>query len=254
MIQEAQPGPPRQPAGDALEPAFARKWRTKRRVRQRIDPAVLVQVVRDDRLPVAVAVVFLDPDRVSRKGEMIHRRTQIIAASFEQHVLMHFIVARGMVPRRHLDFLVAPEPVPEQTQVPTRKIAAMADPSVEKPEPAIEKKSIEARSLNGLADLPRQRRRDALVRVDDEHPLVPPRDVLKRPVFLAGKFSIPAELHNPRAHFFRYDHRSIGTRGVDHHNFVRKGKSAQAIADIGDLVFHGNENRDRNLIHAAKRP
>src|SRR5204863_4919486 len=92
--------------------------------------------------------------------------------------------------------LVSPEPVPEKPQVPAREITAVVDPATQEPEPAIQIEPVHIGSPNGALNLTRQLRRDPLVGIDNQHPLVAPRHVLQRPIFLSGKLTIPVELHH----------------------------------------------------------
>src|SRR5260370_27198481 len=113
----------------------------------------------------------------------------------EQYVLVHFVVARLKF-IASLNSLVAPFPMSEKPQVPARKITAVIDPTVQKPKPAVQVKSIHIRAANSRADFAFQFRCDALVRIDDEHPVVSPGDILQGPILFSREFSIPRELHN----------------------------------------------------------
>src|SRR5437016_11685064 len=89
--------------------------------------------------------------------------------------------------------------MPKQAHVPARKITAMIYPTVQKPEAAIEIKSVDAAAANRLSDFALQFRRDALVRIDDYHPFMLPGDIFQGPVLFPWEFSVPNELHHPGA-------------------------------------------------------
>src|SRR5262249_52948331 len=87
--------------------------------------------------------------------------------------------------------------MPEQAQIPARKITAMIDPTIQKPEPAVEIKSLHVHAPNGLADFQFQFRCDALIGIDDQHPFVLPANIFQRPILLTRQFSVPSKLYNP---------------------------------------------------------
>src|SRR5215470_5130904 len=99
-------------------------------------------------------------------------------------MLVHFVISGGNV-LSDFDLFVSAKAMPEQAQIPTRKVAAMIDPSVQKPKSAVEIKSVHVRATNSFADFAFQLERDAFVRVDDQHPLMLPRNIFQRPILLA---------------------------------------------------------------------
>src|SRR5205814_1785680 len=123
--------------------------------------------------PGSMAIVFLDEGSDIRKRIMLHLSRKIIGSTIEQYVLVHFVVAR-VKPTASLNSLIASFPVSEEPQVPARKITTVIDPTVQKPKPAVQVKSIQLRAANGRPDLAFQFRRYALIRIDDQHPVVPP--------------------------------------------------------------------------------
>src|SRR5438067_5686641 len=128
---------------------------------------------------------------------MLHRSRKIIGSTIEQHVLVHFVVAR-VKPAASLNSLIASFPVSEEPQVPARKITTVIDPTVQKPKPAVQVKSIQIRAANGRPDLAFQFRRYALIRIDDQHPVVPPGNIFQGPVLFSRIFLIPRELDYSR--------------------------------------------------------
>src|ERR1043166_3015894 len=94
------------------------------------------------------------------------------------------------------DLLIATQPMPKQPQIPARKITAMIYPAAQKPETAIQIKSIHPRAANCLGDLALQFGCDAFVRIDDQHPIMFPANIFQSPILLPWEFSIPNELHD----------------------------------------------------------
>ena len=62
-------------------------------------------------------------------------------AAVQQDVLVDFTISRGKIVAG-FNLFVSANPVPEQAQIPARKIAAMIDPTVQEPEPAVKIKSV----------------------------------------------------------------------------------------------------------------
>src|SRR5271165_5092223 len=133
MVEESQGGAERQrpgqhpqaaPAGEAgLQPGP----RAIARCRCRLNA----------RFPAAVPVVLLDPGCNVGKCVVLHLRAQVAGRALQQHVLMDLVVAAARVPLES-DALVPAEAMAEEAQVPAGIIAAVSEPSVHEPEPAVD--------------------------------------------------------------------------------------------------------------------
>ncbi len=102
-------------------------------------------------------------------------------------MLVHFVIS-GWNVLADFNLLLSAEPMPEQAQVPAWKITAMIYPTIQKPEPAVEIKSVDVGAADRLANFAFQFRRDALIGIDDQHPFVLPGNIFQRPILLARQF------------------------------------------------------------------
>src|SRR5215216_4852644 len=112
--------------------------------------------------------------------------------------------------------------MPEQAQVPARKVTAMIYPTIQEPEPAVEIESVYVGPANGLANFLFQFRRDALIGIDDEHPFVLPGNILQCPIFFSRQFSVPDKLSDPSSSLLRDCLSVVSAVRIDNHDFLRK--------------------------------
>src|SRR5438552_13346641 len=98
-----------------------------------------------------------------------------------------------------MQFFIAALGLPEETQIPTGIITAMLDPPSVEHEPAINEETISIRRPEGLLDFRGQFRRNPLVSIEDQNPLVFPRYIFQRPILFFRELAIPSELHHVRA-------------------------------------------------------
>src|SRR5437868_2480117 len=67
---------------------------------------------------------------------------------------MHLVISRDKVVV-DFDLFISTQPMPEQAQIPTRKITAMVYPAAQKPEPTVQIKSVHVSAANRLFDFAR---------------------------------------------------------------------------------------------------
>ena len=153
------------------------------------------ELVVEFRLPARITVVLLDPAVDGRIGVMFDARLETTAdLAVENDMLMRLAVADVLRSvRRHL--LVASELMTKEPQHAQARIPAMMNRPAEE---HVEKMQIIAvrigvRNLRG--NLLRQFRRNHLIRINDQHPLVADRKVLQRPVLLLRIASVEVELN-----------------------------------------------------------
>ena len=157
---------------------------------------------RRTRLPVRIAVVLLDEYVDRRKCVMVHLALQPPGAAFDHDVLMNLVVAAAGVAVD--EALVAAEPMPEKTQVPVG-IVGMFQPAVHEHEPAVDPVAVRRMRRIGRdrAEFRAGFRRQHLVGIEDEDPLVAPGQVFQRPVFFLRPSAVEFKLDDPRAKLFR---------------------------------------------------
>ena len=153
------------------------------------------ELVIEFRLPARVTVVLLDPAVDGRIGVMFDARLETTAdLAVENDMLMRLAVADVLRSvRRHL--LVASELMTKEPQHAQARIPAMMNrtPQEHVEEVQIVAVGIGIRNLRG--NLLRQCRRNHLIRINDQHPLVADRKVLQRPVLLLRIASVEVELN-----------------------------------------------------------
>src|SRR6266542_1135453 len=109
--------------------------------------------------------------------------------------------------------------MPEQAQIPTRKITAIIYPAPQKPEPAVQIKSIHISAPNRPSDFVFQLGRDAFVVIDNQHPLMLPEKNFQSPVFLPWEFNIPNEMQESSSGLLDKRLHRICARSIDYHDF-----------------------------------
>ena len=157
-------------------------------------------------------------------------------------MLMHLVISSLNV-AVDFDLLVSTESMSKQAQVPTWKITAMIDPTIQEPELAIQIKSVHVVAANGHANFTFQLRGDAFVGIDDQYPFMLPANILQSPVFFSWEFSVPYELHDPRSGGLGNRLRLIGARRINNDDFLRKRNARKTVAQVGSFVFHRNKHR-----------
>src|SRR5206468_5547694 len=98
-------------------------------------------------------------------------------------MLVHLVITSDRIVA-DFDLFIPTQPMPEQAQIPTRKITAIIYPAPQKPEPAVQIKSIHISAPNRPSDFAFQLGRDAFVGIDNQHPLMLPANIFQSPVFL----------------------------------------------------------------------
>src|SRR5437660_1458294 len=94
-----------------------------------------------------------------------------------------------------LAVVVATQSVAKQAQIPAGVPTGVAYPGAEKNHASIQVVAIVSTGCDGAFDLALQFRRDALVGVDDQHPVVAKRQSIQRPVLLT-RVALERVLHN----------------------------------------------------------
>src|SRR6266513_2059137 len=122
--------------------------------------------------------------------------------------------------------------MPEQAQVPTRKITAMIYPTIQEPEPAVEIKSVHVGAANGLPNCAFQFRRDALVGIDDQHPFVLPGNIFQRPILLARQFSGPSKLYNPSPGCLGDRLSAVCAARINHDDLLRERYASETVTQV----------------------
>src|SRR5882724_2366032 len=198
------------------------------------------------RFPRGIAIMLLNKRSNVWKSVMLHWCRQIFDAAIQQYVLVDFVVSRRNIVA-DFNLFISAEPTPEQAQVPTRKITAMIYPTIQKPEPAIEIKSVHVRAANGMANFAFQFRRDALVGIDDQYPFVLPRNIFQRPILLARQFSVPSKLYNPSPSCLGDRLSSVCAPRINHHDLLRERYAGETVTQVRRFVL----NREK---HGQRRP
>ena len=156
-------------------------------------------------------------------------------------MLVDFVISRRNIVA-DFNLFISAKLMPEQAQVPARKITAMIYPTIQKPEPAVQIKSVHVGAANGLANFAFQFRRDALVGIDDQYPFVLPRNIFQRPILLARQFSAPSKLYNPSPSCLGDRLSAVCAARINHHDLLREGDAGEAVAQIHRFVL----NRDKH--------
>src|SRR6516225_8736418 len=110
-----------------------------------------MQLPRRRCFPGGIAVMLLDEGSNIWKSVMLHRIGQIPGPAIEQYMLMHLVITRENAVV-DFDLFISTQPMPEQSEIPTQKIAAMVYPAAQKPESAVQIKSVHVRAENRLSD------------------------------------------------------------------------------------------------------
>jgi hypothetical protein len=69
-----------------------------------------------------------------------------------------------------------------------------------------------------------------------------PGDIFQSPIFLAGQFSVPNELHDSRASRFGDRLRAACAPRINDHDFLRERNAGQTIMQVRRFVL----NRDKH--------
>src|SRR6266496_2552102 len=133
--------------------------------------------------------------------------------------------------------------MPEQAQIPTRKITAIIYPAPQKPEPAVQIKSIHISAANRPSDFAFQLGRDAFVGIDNQHPLMLPANIFQSPVFLPWEFPIPTELHDSSSRFLGNRLRGICARRIDYHDFFCERDTGKTVAQVRRFILDRDKHR-----------
>ena len=175
--------------------------------------------------------------------------------ALDDDVLVDLVVAAARVGVGQ--FFVAPEPVPEQPQIPVRVIGVL-QPAVHEHEAPVDpvpgRFRVTRRAGHDPAKLLLRARRQHLVGVEDEHPVVAERQVFQRPVFLLGPGAAEMELHDFGPQPFGHFDRAVRALRIDDEHLVRPRDRAQAAFEVGRLVFdrHQDGNGD-GRVHRARK-
>src|SRR2546423_11683280 len=89
-------------------------------------------------------------------------------------------------------------------------------------------------------------RRQNLVGIENENPIVAKPHVLECPVLFLRPSAIEFELHHFGAVLSRDRDRIIGALGIDHENFVRPFHAVEAARQIRRFIYDWNDEGNRN--------
>mgnify|MGYP006203602661 CR=1 FL=1 len=169
-------------------------------------------------------------------GEVLVRVAQQVALECaggdgEQHLLVHHVVAPARIQ------------AVEEPRAPVRVALAVREPFAEEavaPRHAVHRRD---RRRQRLPDLGRERRRDALVGIHAQHPVVLrllDGELLLRPV------AEPLLLHHPGAELCGDLGRPVGAAGVNHHDLVGERQALQARGDVVLGVARDDDGGERD--------
>ncbi len=200
---------------------------------------------RDVRLPVRVAIVLLDEVRDRRERVVIELGPHPTGLALDDDMLVHLDVAAfGLFAGQPFEPAVT---MLEQPQVPVR-VVRVPQPATHEEEAPVDPVAAYRRGigLHQPADLDVRVGRQHFVGVEQQHPVVPERDVLERPVLLLRPRPFLIELDHARAVPLRDLHRVVIAVRVDDHDLVGPGDRLEAAGELVPLVLHRNDDRDRN--------
>src|SRR5437764_15127436 len=125
---------------------------------------------------------------------MLYRSGQIFGPTIKQYVLVHLVISRESAVV-DFDLFISTAAMPEQAQVPTRKITAMVYPAAQKPEPPVQIKPLHIGAANRFSDVAFSLRCDAFVGIDDQNSFILPRNIFQSPVLLSSEIFGRIQLH-----------------------------------------------------------
>src|SRR5437899_1117914 len=157
-------------------------------------------------------------------------------------MLMHLVISRRDV-IVDFDLFISTEPMPEQSQVPTRKITAMVYPTIQEPESAVQIKSIYVGAPNRASDFAPQLGRDAFVGINDQHPFILPGNIFQRPVLLSWEISVPNKLHDASASCLGNRLGAIGARRINDYDFLRERNAGKTRAQVRGFILSRHKHR-----------
>src|SRR5271166_3952160 len=149
--------------------------------------------------------------------------------------------------------LVASEAMLKQTQVPAFRIAAVADSSTQEEILRVEIVTLGLIRGDPVSDLSGQLGHDHFIGIDDQHPVVPERDIFESPVFLLGVTSAELKLDDggpePGCNMGGF----VAALAVDDEDLVRPRECRKAAPEVLGLVLDGYDHTDRCFESTAAR-
>src|SRR5271165_7099272 len=140
--------------------------------------------------------------------------------------------------------LVASEAMLKQAQVPAFRIAAVADSSTQEEILRVEIVTLGLIHGDPVSDLSGQLGHDHFIGIDDQHPVVPERDIFESPGFLFGVASAELELDDggpePGCNLGGF----VAAPAIDDEDFVRPRECRKAAPEVLGLVLDGHDYTD----------
>src|SRR5207248_10567674 len=143
--------------------------------------------------------------------------------------------------------------MPKKAQIPIG-IVGMPQPTSHEHEPTIDPVASNiTRSSDCFGEFRFRWRRQDLVGIEDQNPVVAKLEVLKRPILFLRPGAIEFELHHFGAVLLGDRGRTIGALGIDYKNFVRPFHKAETARQIRRFIFNWNDDGNRNArVHRGR--